>query len=71
MKKYAFPFTLGFMCFIGGYFTGRDGQRAVEPTKPTARTLLTQGGAKVPQSTLKNWNQGLIAPMIPPKVVAP
>ncbi len=93
MKKYAFPFTLALVCFIGGYVTCHSKMTAAHQawqsnanedlSKHTAslRTARVDAMKHSPLvlyafpsgrwARLAGWNQGLIAPMIPPKVVAP
>jgi len=87
MKKYAFPFTLGLVCFVGGYVTCygklRERESRANPKEMSLR-VARQSASGQPSVViridplasgqpleLKQWNQGLIAPMIPPKIVAP
>ncbi|MBI5802645.1 MAG: hypothetical protein HZA92_18220 [Verrucomicrobia bacterium] len=71
MKKHAFSVALGMVCFISGYLISWSKQRAVEKPGPASKSVRLRADPKHSQDTLKNWNQGLIAPMNPPKVVAP
>jgi|GEM_PF-6104947 len=42
MKKYAFPFTLGIMCFIGGYMVNLSERRLLQSQLDSARTALSE-----------------------------
>ncbi len=94
MKKYAFPFTLAAVCFIGGYVTCyskvklvnhvREAQQELRPVSfararleaarlaANSKAFIPYGAEVVPLNPrVEGWNQGLIAPMLPPKRVAP
>lgn len=89
MKKYAFPFTLSLVCFVGGYTLNlgeRDWLKAqLDSTRIAYGELVgwyekrvvavvnvrRENDSLQTPPALKDWNQGLIAPMIPPKLAAP
>lgn len=89
MKKYAFPFTLAAVCFLGGYALNLGERQWLQSQLESARVAYGElvdryehhafalaaahrenVQALIPH-VLKDWNQGLVAPVIPPKVVAP